>query len=389
MKILFAHNRYQHLGGEDSVVNAEISLLKSKGHEVILYSRHNDEVKNKSNLSVAIETYWSNQTTKELSEIFKTFKPDVLHSHNTFPLISPSLYWVADKFKVPIIQTLHNFRLLCPQAMFLRDGHICEDCLGNVPWRAIAHQCYRGSTMQTAGLAGMLTSHRLIGTWKNKINTYIALTEFSKSKFIEGGIPNEKLVIKPNFKAVVKNDLNLQLKPKSDFLFVGRLSPEKGIKTLIDAINLHGNTFKCNVAGSGSEQYVFEKVRGINFLGQLSTSKVNEYMQKAVALIIPSIWYETFGMVIIESFSNGLPVIASNLGAMAEIIEDGKTGLLFEPNNSEDLAEKMLWAKNNPSKMLEMGLNAKAVFESKYSDEVNYNLLMEIYKNTIVKVKGF
>src|SRR5450830_1369347 len=231
MRILFIHNAYQHRGGEDSVVKAEIDLLRSHGHVVEIYGRHNDEIAAIPRLSLAGQTLWSGITVDDVARLINSFNPDVIHVHNTFPLISPSLYWAANRARLPIIQTLHNFRLLCPQAMFLRESKVCEDCLGKVPWRGVVRGCYRGSPAQSLVLASMVTLHRVIGTWRNKVTRYIALNEFCRQKFIEGGLPAERIVVKPNF---VDSPASVEAS-REGFLFVGRLSVEKGLSTLAKA----------------------------------------------------------------------------------------------------------------------------------------------------------
>ena len=199
MRILFVHNAYQHRGGEDSVVEAEIALLQSHGHAVETYFRSNEDVAGMSSLALARHTLWSPRTPHDLADLIRRFQPDVIHVHNTFPLISPSLYWAAERARVPVVQTLHNFRLMCLNALFLREGKVCEDCMGHLPWRGVARACYRESRAASAALAGMLTLHRGLGTYRNKVARYIALNEFCRGKFIEGGLPAERVVVKPNF----------------------------------------------------------------------------------------------------------------------------------------------------------------------------------------------
>jgi glycosyltransferase involved in cell wall biosynthesis len=378
MRVLVAHNFYQQAGGEDTVVNAEIELLRAHGHDIEIYGRTNDDIYDIPHVKVAGQTFWSRHTSKDIADLVLTFKPDIIHVHNTFPLISPSIFWAANKANVPIVQTLHNFRLLCPQAMFLRDGKVCEDCLGNVPWRGVMHGCYRGSKSQTAVLAGMTTAHNLIGTWHNKVARYIALNDFCRQKFIAGGLRADLIAVKPNFvdaPAIADTTRN-------GFLFVGRLSPEKGISTLAAAAKLLNNPPIC-VAGVGEESALLENIAGLESLGKLSSEAVFSKMAASTALIMPSIWYETFGLAALEAFACGLPVIASRIGALAELIEDGETGLLFEAGNADDLASKMQWALQNPEKMRQMGKNARALYQAKYTPEQNYVQLIAIYKAAI------
>ena len=233
-RILIVHNSYRQYGGEDSVVDAELALLRDHGHEVELYLRHNDELGAMAKGHAALDALWSSRTSRDTSETIAIFHPDVIHVHNTFPLISPSLYWAAARADVPVVQTLHNFRLLCPQAMFLRNGNVCEDCLSRIPWRGVVRSCYRNSWKQSAVLTSMLVLHWAMGTWRQKVTRYIALNEFCRYKFIEGGLPPERIVVKPNFVHTSHSDFD---GPREGFLFVGRLSEEKGVHTLVKALH--------------------------------------------------------------------------------------------------------------------------------------------------------
>lgn len=378
MRILIAHNAYQQRGGEDSVVGDEIALLRRYGHAVQLYSRHNDEIPEQNRLALVAGTIWSSRTCREISAAIRDFQPDVIHVHNTFPLISPSLYWAADAQRIPVVQTLHNFRIFCPQAMFLRDGKVCEDCLGHQPWRSVLHACYRGSRAQSAVLSGMLAWHRALGTYRDKVARYIALNEFCRRKFIEGGLPADRVVVKPNFVEAGA----AQPSPRSGLLFVGRLSPEKGLRTLREAMALLPSV-QLRVAGDGPEAAVLDGVAGVTKLGRLVVEDVRQEMNAATALVVPSIWYETFGLVVIEAFACGTPVIASRIGALAGVVEDGVTGLLFEPGNAADLAAKMRWVLEHPADAARMGRNARLEYERSYTAERNYELLMNIYEDAI------
>jgi glycosyltransferase involved in cell wall biosynthesis len=383
LKILVAHNAYQHNGGEDSVMEAEIALLCNHGHSVELFRRHNDSIHNMSRSSAVSQTLWSTQTEQEFDALLRSFKPNVVHVHNTFPLISPSIYWVANRLGVPIVQTLHNFRLLCPQASFLRGGQICEDCLGKVPWRGAAHACYRDSRLQSSVVVSMVMLHRIIGTWQNKVTRYIALNEFCRNKFIQGGLPAARIVIKPNFVDAAAPVEGV----RAGFLFVGRLSAEKGVDVLVDAANICG-TSVIRVAGGGPQAGLLENVPGVTRLGALSSDSVRTEMSQAMALILPSICYEGFPMTLVEAFSSSLPVIASRLGSLPELVSDGVTGILFDPGNANDLANKLAWALQHPGEMAQMGRNARARYEAEFTAERNYQQLMAIYADAIDAVKS-
>lgn len=378
MKILFIHNVYQHLGGEDSVVQAELVMLRQRGHDVTEYRRHNDEIADASHIQVALETFWSRRTVSDLSVLIADVRPDVIHCHNTFPLISTSVYWAASQARVPVVQTLHNFRLMCLNGLFLREGRVCEDCQGNLPWRGVVRKCYRGSGAASAVLAGMLTLHRGLGTYRHKVTRYIALNDFCRNKFIEGGLPADRIVVKPNF---VDFAAPAEL-PRQGFLFVGRLSVEKGVKTLASAAASLPDA-RLRVAGDGPESALLNRVSGITRLGSLPGEVVRQEMNRALALVIPSICYENFPRTIVEAFATGLPVIASRIGALADLVRDGETGLLFEPGNPQDLADKMAWALANPDAMAAMGRKARAQYEAEFTAERNYAQLMAIYEDAI------
>lgn len=383
MRILIVHNAYRHRGGEDAVVEAEIALLRAHGHAVETYFRSNDDVSGMSSLALARQTLWSDRTPHDLAQLIRRFQPDVIHVHNTFPLVSPSLYWAAERAGVPVVQTLHNFRLMCLNALFLHEGRVCEDCMGQVPWRGVARACYRGSTAASAVLAGMLTLHRGLGTYRNKVARYIALNEFCRGKFIEGGLPAERVVVKPNF---VDFDMPEPV-ARAGLLFVGRLSAEKGVATLAQAMTLLPDA-KLRVAGDGPEAGLLNGVAGVTRLGSLPGEAVRQEMGRAAALVVPSIWYENFPRTIVESFASGLPVIASRIGALADIVTDGETGLLFEPGNARDLADKLAWALAHPEQMAAMGRRARAQYEAEFSAEVNYRQLMKIYREAGAASRG-
>ena len=378
--VVVAHDRYRQPGGEDAVVNAEVALLKRKGHRVVVYERHNDDIVGMNAGSVAVQTLWSRRTVRDITRVLAESGADLLHVHNMFPLVSPSIYWGADRVGVPVVQTLHNFRLLCPQAMLLRDGKVCEECVGRLPWRGAVRGCYDGSWPKSTVLAGMLALHRGIGTWRSKVTRYIALNDFCRNKLIAGGLPAERIAVKPNF---VDIDAP-QGGGREGFLFVGRLSPEKGVATLIEASSRLPEA-RVRIAGSGPELGRVQQHASpsLQVLGPLASQAVQDEMSRAIALVTPSICYDAFPITLLEAFACGLPVIASRLGALPALIQDGVSGLLFEPGNAADLERKMRWALTHRDEMAAMGRNARARYELNYTPERNYAQLMAIYHEAL------
>lgn len=361
------------------MVDAEVELLRSRGHTVEMYQLHNDSLNSMPRVLAATTAIWSSRTTDDIRLVCERFRPEVIHVHNTFPLISPSLYWAASRLEVPVVQTLHNFRLLCPQAIFLREEKICEDCLGKLPWRAVTRKCYRQSASQSAVLAGMLTTHRLIGTYRQRVTRYIALNEFALSKYVQGGLPGELIRIKPNF---VASGRSPSWTNRTGGMYVGRLSSEKGLEVLAQARRL-APSLPVDVIGGGPLEELARETFGERCLGFRSLGEIMTRMESASYLVLPSICYENSPRTIVEAYSCGLPVIASRLGSLADIVKDGETGMLFRPGDANDLAEKLAWAESHPEEMTRMGRAARAEYEAKYTPERNYELLMDIYEDAI------
>ena len=389
MKILAVHNRYQRPGGEDQVFLDETTLLETQNHRVLRYEVHNDQVKHMGRLTLAKDTVWNTSAYRELKALIRRERPDVAHFHNTLPFVSPAGYYAARAEGVPVIQTLHNYRLLCPVALFFRDGRVCEDCMGKaVPWPGVVHGCYRGSRAASGVIATMLTVHRALRTWTEMIDVYVALTEFARNKFIEGGLPAGKIVVKPNF---VAPDPGRGPGGGGYALFVGRLAPEKGTGTMLAAWDRLGTRFPLKIVGDGplKDQVVrvAAKRSDVEWLGHRPVADVHALMRKAEMLVFPSQWYETFGRVAAEAFAAGTPVIAANIGAVAELVEHGRTGLRFRPGDPEDLATQVEWALSHPAELRRMRAEVRAEFETKYTAERNYLALMEIYEAALGRKK--
>jgi glycosyltransferase involved in cell wall biosynthesis len=378
LRILIAHCRYRQRGGEDAVADAEADLLERNGHAVLRYTRDNREIDGIDRVALAVQTLWSTRTVRDLERRVRAFRPHVIHVHNTFPLLSPSIYWAAARAGVPVVQTLHNFRLLCAQAMLLKDGAVCERCIGRLPWRGVVGRCYRDSATQSAVLVGGLALHRALGTYRHKAVRYIALSEFCRRKFIEGGLPPERIVVKPNF-------VDVRCRPNDDRrggLFVGRLAPEKGVGVLAEALSQRPWS-AIDVIGTGPERSRLEGRRSVRLLDWQEPEVIYRAMRRAAYLVMPSIWFENFPRTLVEAFACGLPVIASRLGALAELIDDGRTGLLFEPGSAPDLARRLEWAETHLRELRLMGVNARYEYERKYTPAINYRQLVDIYREAL------
>jgi len=385
VKILLVHNSYQQQGGEDTAFETERDLLRAAGHTVATYARTNDEIVLNglvSRAKLAVRTVWAGDSYGALEKMVRQERPDVAHFHNTFPLISPAAYWACANAAVPVVQTLHNYRLLCPGGMFFREGRPCEDCLGgSVPWPGVRHGCYRNSHSATGAVATMLTAHHVLNTWRDKVNLYVVLTKFAQKKFLEGHFAEEQIAVKPN---CVSPDPGEKKERGEYALFVGRLAEEKGLRLLLAAWARLRAGVTLRIVGEGPLRQEISKVvlqrKDVSLLNAVRTRQVPELMHSARFLVFPSIWYEGFPMVIAEAYACGLPVIAPRLGAMAEILDDGVTGLHFEPGSAEDLAAQVEWAWTHPAELEEMGRNARAEFEAKYTSARNYQALMQIYE---------
>lgn len=394
MKLLLLHNRYQLAGGEGRVVQAEKNLLEANGHEVLLLEENNQSIIGAwGNLVAAGSAIYSFAARQKVRAEINRFSPDIVHVHNFFPLLSPAVYDACAISGVPIVQTLHNYRLICPKALLFRDGKICENCVGKAPLSSIIHGCYRNSRLQTSAVAAMISFHWLRGTWQERVDAYIALTNFQKQKMLQGGLPAEKIFIKPNF-VFAPSFINKNNKSSSYLLFVGRLSEEKGVTILIDAYLKYNLSIPVKIVGDGPlRQTLQQKIQNtrvdklIEFLGFQDNETVLKLMHNAICLVFPSIWYEAFPLTIAEAFASGLPVLTSKLGAMAEIIEDGVTGLHFEVGDSASLVDKIKWVSNHPEIMMSMGNNARNIYDLKYTPKANYQQLMGIYQEVINKNK--
>ena len=385
MNIIVAHNFYQQPGGEDQVFAAEVDLLRRFGHTVETFVLHNDAIAQMGRARLMAATMWNRETYRSLRQLTRATGADIVHFHNTFPLISPAAYKAARDGGAAVVKTLHNFRMICPAALLFRDGHVCESCLGRrFAWPGIVHGCYRSSRSGTAVVAGMVAGHRMLRTWQRAVDVYIAPTASARSKLIEGGLPAARLVVKPNF---VDPDPGPGRGGGGYALFVGRLSQEKGLETLLAAWVALGAVMPLKIVGDGPlAPMVGEAVSrqgNIEWLGRRPLDEVYHLLGQAAALVFPSRCYETFGRVIVEAFAKGTPVIASRLGAMADLIQDGRTGLLFEPGNVADLVRQVKRLLADSALLPSMRVAARSEYESRYTGTTNHEQLLAVYERAM------
>jgi glycosyltransferase involved in cell wall biosynthesis len=386
--VLVVHNRYRLSAGEDEAVRLEIELLRRNGDDIELLGADNDSLDLAGRLVAGLTIVWNHAAYWRVRRLIRAFRPDVVSVHNVMPQLSPSIYYAARAEGVPVVQTLHNFRLMCPAGTLMRNGGVCRSCLGkSFALPGIRHACYRKSRLATAAVAAMSGVHNVAKTWRDVVTMYIALTEFSKRLFIGHGLPANRIAIKPNF---VLEDPGVGSAGEAA-LFVGRLSEEKGLTVLMRAWKLLSSPPTLQIVGDGPmrdevQRYCRENAK-IRWLGWRPPGEVASLMSTARVLIVPSIWYETFGRTVIEAFATGLPVVASALGSLAELVDHGRTGLLFRPGEAEDLAAKIDWALSHPTELASMRKEARAEYEDKYTAERNYETLMGIYQRAIRAVK--
>jgi glycosyltransferase involved in cell wall biosynthesis len=333
-----------------------------------------------SGLAVSKATIWNSASYRRLRALFRTESPDVAHFHNTFPLLSPAAYYAARAEGVAVVQTLHNFRLVCANAMLYRDGHHCHDCIDRaLPFGAVVHACYRGSRAASAVAAGMLVTHRALGTWRRAVTKYVALTAFARDTFIAGGLPADRIAIKPN---TLADDPGVGTHQGGYALYVGRLSVEKGVDQLLNAWRLLPTPFKLVVAGSGPlERSPWRDLPHVTWLGQQPQERVLELMRDASFLVFPSRLYEGCPVTLVQAFATGLPVVASRHGSIGEIVADGATGWHVQPGDLSSIVTAVERAIANQGERERRGAQARAEFVAKYTAEANYRTLMAIYSD--------
>jgi glycosyltransferase involved in cell wall biosynthesis len=382
MKVLMLHNRYLVSGGEDHATAADVALLREHGHQVTLLEQDNTAITALGKTRTAIGTLWSSRSRARVEKELHTGDYDILHVQNFFPLWSPSVYYAASRCGIPVVQTLHNYRLFCINSFLFRDGHVCEDCLGRaMPWPGIVHRCYRDSRAGSSVVAAMIGLHNMMGTWSSKVHRYIAVSEFARDKFISAGLPPEKIAVKPNF-------LHPRPSPGTGgggyVLYVGRLSPEKGIATMLDAWKTASNPLPLKVVGDGPLKDLViaanKSTPSVEYLGSKSPAEVMDLMRQADLLVFPSIWQETMGRTVMEAFAVGTSVLASAIGPMLSMVVPAKNGFHFTPGDAGALREQVEWCSRNLEQVRGLRRGALASFDEKYTGAFSARMLFSIYR---------
>lgn len=390
-RVLQVHTRYRQAGGEDQVVAAERLLLEEAGLEVEQVLFDNAELRESRSLAgdlrIASAAVWSRSAERRVGSALVAHRSQVMHVHNTFAAASPSVYAAASAHAVPVVQSLHNYRLLCPAATVFRDGHACTDCVGRrVPWPAVAHSCVRGSRAQSLVAATTLGLHRALGTFDRGIDAYVVGTSFQGQLMVEGGLPAGRIHVVPNF---LEPDPGAGDGPRMGVLFVGRFAEEKGIATLLQAARSVPG--KVSVVGDGPLAPLVHEAAAaghVRYLGPLWSDEMREQLRGAAALVVPSIWFEGFPMVVLEAFAAGTPVIASRIGALAAIVEHGVTGLLAEPGDADQLGQRFAWALAHPTELAALGAGARERYEQRFRGPTHLAALLDIYRASIERSRG-
>jgi len=382
VKILFVHNFYQIAGGEDGVLKQEMDLLTDE-HEIMQYTVTNDSISSFFNkVMTLLRVPFSLKSYREFKRYLELHNPDVVHVHNYFPLLSPSVFYACKKVGVPVVHTLHNYRAVCPTALLMHEGKVNERSVKHNAWWTVTQKVYKDSLLGSFALACMVQLHKRVGTWKTQVNVFIALTQFAKDKYVEAGWPEDKIIVKPNFMADPFNGSDKLTKTGGYALFVGRLSEEKGIDILLDAWKNIDLPLKLIGTGPFKQQLENNTQSNIEYLGLKEKPEVLELIKNADFVVMPSTWYEGFPMVLVEAFACGTPVIVSNIGSMKEIVTP-QTGLQFnvgDPQNLQQQVKKML---SNQDEMSVMAVNARKEYLNNYVPSINKKELVDIYQHAI------
>jgi len=385
ISVVVVHESYQQAGGEDRSVACDVDLLRSRGHRVTEFRRHNRDVSKYGRLRLGAGTVWSRKSYRSLQTLLAEARPSLVHFHNTLPLISPSALWAARRSGAAVVMTLRNFRLACPNGLFFRDGHVCRDCLKwPGPVQAVLHRCYRNDVQATAAIVAMLSFHRAIRTWDRALDLFLVLSRFQRRQLVAAGLPPKKLFLRPNFVAA---DPGLGSRAGMYAFFAGRLAPEKGIGTLLEAWRRLNGAIKLRIAGDGP---LMDRVRAeaaqnsaVEYLGQLDPSQVCDEMKQAACLVFPSEWFEALPRTVIEAYAVGLPVLAARIGSADELVRHGSTGLLFTPGDAVALAEAVSSIVALPDHGAAMSTACREEYLERYTAEKAYDRLMVAYEQAL------
>ncbi|HOS05007.1 MAG: Capsular glucan synthase [Deltaproteobacteria bacterium ADurb.Bin026] len=385
MNILLAHNFYKYFAGEDSIALREKGLLEENKEQVYFYTKDNKET-DSYNLNKKInffaQTIFSSSTKKELKTIIKDFKPDIAYTHNIFPLISPSIFHTLHAESIPCVQNVQDYRWLCPNGVFYINDSICEKCKNGAFWNAIRYKCFRDSFLLSGLYATTIGTNRLSGVFK-KIDAFVCTTEFNKQKLMEAGIEEKRLFIKPNYLDIT--NIEPSVGTGNHIIFLGRLSQEKGLWTLIKAFEKIKD-LQLKIVGTGPLEHPLRKyikensINNISIEGFKEGDEKNNLIKNALFMVFPSEWYEHFPIVLLEAFAFGKPVIASDIGNMPLIVENEKSGLHFKAGDIDDLIEKIRILSQNNSEITRMGEFARKKIETYYTPEINYKILKSIFQ---------
>lgn len=381
MRILQVHNIFIGKTGEETVIEEERTVLEKNGHSVVQFFKDSSEIGQSGIANRAlIYTRLKNSRAigKELSAVIDREKPDICHVHNTFPIITPIVYEVCNKKGIPVIKTLHNYKMVCTNSLMFRDGQVCQVCLNKSFYNSIKYKCYRASYLATAVQANVLQHHRDMGTWSKRVDAYFCLTEFQKNLLVSGGLPEERMFVKPNF---IK-EASSKIAYENFFLFVGKVDDYKGLQDLL--FLFQKNTIsKFVVIGKSKNQNVFKQFSNVEYLGEQGRDVVIDHMARCRAVIFPSLYYEGMPMVILEAFSHRKMVISRNRGAMSSMVIENYNGLKYE--QVEDLVQiiSKLEAEGNLS--IELGKKGYLDYQNKYSEDKGYEKLIELYSILIEK----
>lgn len=384
MNIVILHNVYQQRGGEDVVVAAEADMLARAGHSVSVEQVSNDTINGLAAKAGAFLHAPFDPARREwMHRLLDRTGAEVVHVHNFFPLLTPAIHAAAADRGVAVVQTLHNYRTICAGALLMRSGQPCEKCIHGTRLWGVAHRCYRGSLAGSLAAVRMQNRAFARGTWDTKVHRFIALTDFARGRFVEARLPEERIVVKPNFTPDPGHDAGTV---RRGALFVGRLAPEKGVRTLVEAWQGIAD-LPLTIIGEGPEGQAVRAVSqgNIVFTGHLPAHEVQARLREAAMLVVPSLWYEGLPMAILEAFAHGVPVIASDIGSLGDVIRPGVNGALFRPGHAEDLARSVTALAGEPETLVRLGRGARETYEALYTPGRNLAQLEDIYRQAIAE----